>query len=62
MTEFVGCCIDHDWSNSTMKFLQPILLQSFVDEFELPARATGGTTPALPGVLLRAYEDEEKLS
>jgi hypothetical protein len=51
----------HDQSKSTMKLLQPILLQSFVDEFELPASATGGT-PALPGVSLRAYEHEEQLS
>jgi Reverse transcriptase (RNA-dependent DNA polymerase) len=61
MTEFVSCHIDHDRSKSTMKFLQPVLLQSFVDEFELPARATGGTL-APPGVSLRAYEDEEQLS
>jgi hypothetical protein len=61
MTEFVVCLIDHDQSKSTMKFLQPSLLQSFADKFELPARVTGGT-PTLPEVLLCAYKDEKQLS
>ena len=48
MNEFVGCKIEHDRDAATMKFSQPILIQSFGDEYELPTKTTGGT-PAAPG-------------
>lgn len=60
MKEFVGCKIEHDRENGTMKFTQPILIQLFTDEFELPTRSANGT-PAAPGSVLKAYDDEPML-
>jgi hypothetical protein len=61
MKEFVGCKIEHDRERATMKFTQPILIQSFGDEFPLPTKATDGT-PAAPGTILQAYDDEVMLT
>jgi hypothetical protein len=61
MNEFVGCKIEHDREAGTMKFTQPILIQSFENEFELPTKTTGGT-PAAPGTTLMAHKDEQMLT
>ena len=43
-----------------MKFTQPVLLQRFLDEFELP---TGNyTTPAVPGQVLQPCDENNKLN
>ena len=34
--EYVGCKIDHNRERAFLKFPQPVLLQSFKDELELP--------------------------
>ena len=53
LTEFVGCKLERD--TNKLKFTQPVLMQSFVDEFNL----LEGLTPAEPGmVLMKAKEDE----
>jgi hypothetical protein len=33
MTEFIGCKVERN--NDSIKLTQPVLLQSFVDEFDL---------------------------
>jgi hypothetical protein len=38
MTEFIGCKIDIDRSAKTMRLTQPVLLQSFRDEFDMGSR------------------------
>jgi len=56
LTEFVGCKLDR--SDGVLRITQPVLVQSFVDEFELP-EGPAPVTPAEPGsVLMKAREDE----
>ena len=35
MKEYLGCNIEHDRENMTMKITQPVMIQSFVDEFNI---------------------------
>ncbi len=53
LKEYVGCKVDYDRANGTMKLTQPVMIQSFVDEFNLPSGATPNT-PAIPGIVLTA--------
>jgi hypothetical protein len=50
--EFVGCKIDIDDRRRKMQITQPVLLQSFMDEFLL----TGEDKPKTPGVPLRTLQ------
>ena len=59
MEEYVGCKVDIDRENRTMQITQPVLLQSFKDEFELPDKAYN--TPAEPGQVLEEALDDEVL-
>jgi hypothetical protein len=59
MMEYVGCKIDIDWSVPSCKFTQPVLIQSFRDEFQ--AEAKGHTTPAIPGSTLQQTTEETTL-
>ena len=43
----------------TLKFMQPVLLQSFVDKFELPTQSY--KTPAIPGSVLKPGEKDQVL-
>jgi len=55
--EYLGCKIDYDKRLRFMKITQPVLLQSFVDEFDLPEGQIP-RTPAIPGsVLIRDEKD-----
>jgi len=56
--EYVGCKIVKD--GRELKFTQPVLLQSYSDEFELPNRNV--TTPATPGTVLQKVEAGKELS
>jgi hypothetical protein len=58
LKEYVGCKIDYIANVGSVKITQPVLLQSFKDEFELP----GGDvpiTPAVPGDVLRGGEPKD---
>jgi hypothetical protein len=55
--EYVGCKISRD---EGFKFTQPVMLQSFKDEFDLPEREQ--KVPALAGVTLTKATDENELS
>ena len=35
MFEYVGCKIDRDYVKRTVKFTQPVMVQSFRDEFDI---------------------------
>ena len=50
MEEYVGCKVNVDREKKVMKITQPVLLQSFVDEFELPDKSYD--TPAEPRQVL----------
>jgi hypothetical protein len=60
MKEYVGCKVDRDWEKGTLKLTQPVLLQSFTDEFELP-EGNCPNTPAVPGDVLRKGEPEDEV-
>jgi hypothetical protein len=51
LKEFVGCKIDYDRVGRMMKLTQPVLVQSFTDEFELP-NGRPPDLPAPPGEIL----------
>lgn len=55
MKEYVGCKIDYNREKQTMKFTQPVLLQSFNDEFILPDEIYN--TPAAPDSTLQVVPD-----
>ena len=48
--EYVGCKVHFDRANRTIKLTQPVLIQSFQDEFELPQKTF--TSPAVPNKTL----------
>ena len=52
MDEYVGCKVDRDHENGLIKFTQPVMLQSFIDEFDLPETKKQPNTPAAPGEFL----------
>ena len=58
LKEYIGCKIDHDREARTILITQPVLLQSYTDEFELPGGETP-KTPAIPGQVLRKGENPE---
>jgi hypothetical protein len=52
LAEYVGCKIDHNKEEGWIKLTQPILMQSYVDEFDLP-KGELPRTPATPGSVLK---------
>jgi hypothetical protein len=56
MMEYVGCQIEHDRKNRWMRMTQPVMVQSFKDEFELPDEAP--LLPAPPGEVLTRIAGE----
>jgi hypothetical protein len=61
LKEYVGCKVDYDRDRGTMRLTQPVMIQSFVDEFELPSGVTHNT-PAIPGTVLAAGEVEDQIN
>ena len=59
MTEYVGCKIDWNREERFIKFTQPVLIQSFTDEFELPNRKYN--LPGEPGKVLTQCDDEHQI-
>ncbi len=49
--ESVGCKVDYDQQAGSMKLTQPVMIQSFKDEFELP-EGNASNTPAIPGSVM----------
>jgi len=61
MDEYVGCKLERNYSNRSLKFTQPVLLQSFEDEFDLP-EGKAPVTPAEAGSILVKGKPEETMS
>lgn len=53
--EYVGCKIDRDEKYNSIKFTQPVTLQSFDDEFETSEKKPN--TPAEAGTVLAKCKD-----
>ena len=60
LEEYVGCKIDINRDERKLKFTQPVLIQSFTDEFNLPKRKY--STPAEQGQVLSASEEGDLLN
>lgn len=61
LEEYVGCKIDINREERSVKITQPVLLQSFVDEFELPD-GYAPRTPAIAGDVLVRGEIIDQVS
>ena len=60
LTEYVGCKLEWNTDEGSIKFTQPVLLQSYQDEFELPTQSY--TTPAEPKTVLTKCDDGQEIS
>ena len=58
LMEYVGCKVDVDREKRTAKFTQPVMIQSFKDEFG--AGKVRRVTPAEPGTMLPKVTDESQ--
>jgi hypothetical protein len=60
MEEYIGCKIEYNKSKRYMKILQPVLIQSFDDEFGVSSEEPIAT-PAVPGTVLTKGEVDTDL-
>jgi hypothetical protein len=61
LKECVGCEIDRALEDGSVKLTQPVLLQSYDDEFDLPKGETPNT-PAIPGTALHKGRTEDAVN
>jgi hypothetical protein len=61
LTEYVGCKVDHNKEEGWIKLTQPVLMQSYVNEFDLPEGEVP-RTPATPGSVLQKVNPKDWLS
>jgi hypothetical protein len=61
MDEYVGCKLDRNFEERSMRITQPVLLQSYNDEFDLTAEKQNPITPAEPGQILIPCEEKDGL-
>jgi hypothetical protein len=61
MDKYVGCKVKRNYDDRSIKMTQPVMLQSFTDEFELPAGPVPNT-PATPGNALMRAKPEDCVS
>ena len=63
VTEYVGCKVDHDKLNGSIKFTQPVMIQSFSDEYKIEeAMKRPPKAPAEPGSVLPPAVPEDYVS
>ena len=62
MKEYVGCKIERNWIDRWVKLTQPVMIQSFRDEFELDDHGKVPKTPAEPGSVLSKGENKNTVS
>ena len=62
MDEYVGCKIERNNNERWVKITQPVILQSFVDQFELLTDGRELNTPGEPGQSLVPCGDAEELN
>jgi hypothetical protein len=61
LKEYVGCKLERNRKEGWMKLTQPVLMQSFIDEFILPDGETP-KTPAIPGEVLHRGDPGSEIS
>jgi len=57
LKEYVGCKLERNWEEGWVKLTQPVMIQSFIDEFDLGDDKKFPNTPAEPGGILRKPEE-----
>ena len=57
MNEYVGCKLERSYQTRSLKFTQPVMIQSFVDEFGVEDKEQ--ELPAKPGQILPRCEPEQ---
>jgi hypothetical protein len=57
LTEFVGCKIDYHRNKQSLRMSQPVLLQSFQDEFDIH---DGNERPKTPGIPEKTLQLRDK--
>jgi hypothetical protein len=62
MDKYVGCKLVRNIREGWLKFTQPVLLQSFEDEFDLPIEKDKPNIPAEAGQVMARAEDGEKVT
>jgi hypothetical protein len=60
--DYIGCKITIDHEEGSVKFTQPVLVQSLNDQFEDILQGTNPLTPARPGNILTTCSESDKLS
>jgi hypothetical protein len=61
LNEYVGCKVDYDQEAGIMKLTQPVMIQSFKDEFDLP-EGKASNTPAIPGTVMSEGELQNQVN
>ena len=59
VVDYIGCKVEVDREDRSVKFTQPVLVQSLVDEFEDIPQGKDPLTPAKPGDILLKSDDEK---
>ena len=59
--EYIGTKVGVDKDNKTIRLMQPVLIQLFVDKFGITKNGKV-TTPAAPGKVLRKCPPERKMN
>ena len=62
MKEYIGCKVERDDEKRSIKVTQPVLMQSFNDEFNVKAGNDTVYTPAPPGEVLPKCMDDQAVS
>ena len=58
--EYVGCKVERNYEENSIKLTQPVMLQSFEDEFNLP-NGPAPNTAATPGSALVKADPEDNI-
>ena len=59
VVDYIGCKVEVDQKEHSVKFTQPVLVQSLADEFEDIPQGIDPLTPAKPGDILLKSSDEK---
>ena len=62
LNEYIGCKIKHNREEGWLKLTQPVLLQSFEDEFGVTKEGKAVTTPAALNTVLKEHAELEQVS
>jgi hypothetical protein len=60
LKEYVGCKIDFNKEEGWMKLTQPVLMQSYEDEFDTHDNDSPPRTPATPGEVLQKGDPKDE--